>query len=276
MVWAVTMITAIGVLALVGRPSVAWFTFAWAGAGSVAALAGLLQVKALPSHPLSAFRWLRGHRDLAPRFLAEFGVTQGTGNLILFGIGSLTGLAQLGRLRAGQIALGPLNVLFAGAGLVTTPESVRLLRESPRRLVRGCRWISLALASGSVAWGALVLALPRGIGELFLGANWEGARSLLLPLAVGATGLGATYGPYAGLYALAAAKRSLRARYIDAFATLIMALAGAAVAGALGAAWGLAIAAGLENPVAWWQFRKALDEYADAHPEPTLDTTGSA
>jgi hypothetical protein len=120
------------------------------------------------------------------------------------------------------------------------------------------------------------LALPRGIGELFLGANWEGARSLLLPLAVGATGLGATYGPYAGLYALAAAKRSLRARYIDAFATLIMALAGAAVAGALGAAWGLAIAAGLENPVAWWQFRKALDEYADAHPEPTLDTTGSA
>jgi O-antigen/teichoic acid export membrane protein len=276
MVWAVVMLTAIAVLGLVGRPSVAWFTFTWAGAGSVAALAGMLQIKVLPSHPLAAFRWLRGHRDLAPRFLAEFGITQGTGNLILFGIGSLTGLAQLGRLRAGQIALGPLNVLFAGVGLVNTPEGVRLLRESPRRLLHGCRWISLALASAALAWGTLLLALPRGIGEILLGASWEAARSLLLPLTVGAAGLGATYGPYAGLYSLAAAKRSLRVRYIDALTTATMALAGAAVGGALGAAWGIAIAACLENPIAWWQFAKALDEYTDERQGALPGIRGSA
>jgi hypothetical protein len=253
MAWAVVMLTAIGVLGLVGRSTVAWFTFAWAGAGSIAALVALLQLKALPSHPLAAFRWLRGHRDLAPRFLAEFGVTQVTGQLLVFGVGSLTGLAQLGRLRAGQIALGPLNVLFAGAGLVTTPEGVRLLRESPARLIRGCGWVSLAL----------ILGLPQGVGELLLGANWEAARSLLLPLSIGAAGLGATYGPYQGLYALAAAKRSLRVRVIDALMTATMVLAGAAVGGAVGAAWGGAIAACLENPIAWWQFRKALNEYAD-------------
>jgi O-antigen/teichoic acid export membrane protein len=128
--------------------SVAWLTIAWASAGSVAAIVGVVQIRVLPSGPFAAIRWLRRHRELAPRFVAEFVVSSGVSNVTLFAIGGIAGLGELGRLRAGEIALGPLTVLFAGAGLVATPEGVRLLQESPRRLVHGCRWLSLLLAAG--------------------------------------------------------------------------------------------------------------------------------
>jgi O-antigen/teichoic acid export membrane protein len=262
--WAVVMFVALAALRETDRSSVAWFTFAWAGAGCVAALLGVLQLRVLPSGPVEAFRWLRQNRDLAPRFLAEFGVTSAASTLFLFGVGSLAGLAELGRLRAGQIAFGPLNVLFGGVGLVATPEGVRWLRRSPERLARGMRWLSLALASAPLVLGAVLLSLPRDVGEFLLGTNWEAARSLVLPLSIGTAGFGATFGAYTGLRALAAAKRSLRARSVDALTTLCFALAGAAAGGARGAAWGLAVGACLENLIAWWQFRKALGDYANA------------
>jgi O-antigen/teichoic acid export membrane protein len=269
------MFTAFVLLKQTDRSSVAWLTLAWASAGCVAALLGLLQLRVLPSGPLDAIRWLRSHRDLAPRFLAEFGLASGTSTFVMFGIGTLAGLAQLGQLRAGQIALGPLNVLFGGAGMVATPEGVRLLRESPRRLAQGCRWVSLALASGALAWGAILLSLPQSVGQFLLGVNWGGARSLFVPLTVGAAAFGVVFGAYVGLRSLAAAKRSLRARYLDAVATMGFALAGAAVGGATGAAWGFAIAGCLEIVIAWWQFRRALGEYeVDPSPARTADTAG--
>jgi O-antigen/teichoic acid export membrane protein len=275
LVWAVAMFAAFVLLRLADRSSVAWFTFAWAGAGLVAAAVGLIQVRVLPSGPAASIRWLRLHRDLAPRFLAEFALASGVTNVTLFGMGIVMGLAQLGRLRAGQIALGPLNVLFTGAGLVATPEGVRLLRESPRRLVHGCRWMSVVMVSGALAWAVVVLSLPRSVGELVLGANWQGARSLLVPLSIGAVGFGSAFGAWAGLRSLAAAKRSLRARFIDSLATLILALGGAALAGARGAAWGFAAAGCIRIVNAWWQFTRALAEHdANGEADSVVDASG--
>jgi O-antigen/teichoic acid export membrane protein len=275
LVWAVVMFVAFVLLRMTDRSSVAWFTFAWAGAGCVAAAVGLVQLRTLPSGPLASVGWLRVHRDLAPRFLAEFALASGITNLTLFGMGSVMGLAQLGRLRAGQIALGPLNVLFGGAGLVATPEGVRLLRESPRRLVHGCRWISVVLASGALAWAVVVVSLPRNVGEFLLGTNWAGARSLLVPLSIGAVGFGAAFGAWAGLRSLAAAKRSLRARWIDSIATMLLALSGAALGGALGAAWGFAGAGCIRIPNVWWQFSRALSEHeANVQTEAAVDASG--
>ncbi len=261
LLWAVVMFAAFALLRQAGLSSVAWFTLAWAGAGLLAAVVALFQLRALPSGPLSAIKWLRQNRDLASRYVAEFALNVGVANLIIFAIGTVAGLGQLGRLRAGQIALGPLNILFGGAGLVATPEGVRLLRESPKRLVHGCRWMSLVLASGVLAWGAVVLSIPRGVGELVLGGNWEGARSLLVPLLIGLTGSAFAFGAWAGLRSLAAARRSLRARCIDASLSLSFGVLGAYMAGATGAAWAFAVAGCLRIPNAWWQFSRGLREY---------------
>lgn len=259
-VWVVVMFAAFALLRYYDVSSVAWLTLGWASAGCLAAIVGVFQLKVLPSDPLSAARWLRGHRELAPRFVAEFLVSSGVSNLTLFAIGGIAGLGELGRLRAGEIALGPLTVLFAGAGLVATPEGVRLLHESPGRLVRGCRWLSLALVAGVIAWGAIVSIVPRAIGELLLRANWDTARSLLLPLSIALIGYGFSFGAWTGLRALAAARRSLRARCIDGALTFSLGLTGAYLGGATGVAWGYAVTGCLRSLNAWWQFTRALRE----------------
>ncbi len=265
-VWAVVMFAAFALLRHYDVASVAWLTLGWASAGSIAAIVGVFQLKLLPSGPLAAIRWLRRHRELAPRFVAEFAVSSGVSNLTLFAIGGIAGLGELGRLRAGEIALGPLTVLFAGAGLVATPEGVRLLHESPERLVRGCRWLSLALVTGVLAWGAVVSIVPRGIGELVLRANWDTARSLLLPLSIALIGYAVSFGAWTGLRALAAARRSLRARCIDGALTFSLGLTGAYFGGATGVAWGYAVTGCLRSLNAWWQFTRALRERARSSP----------
>jgi hypothetical protein len=259
-VWCVVMFAAFALLRYYDASSVAWLTLGWASAGALAAIVGIFQLKVRPSGPLAAVRWLRRHRDIAPRFFAEFAVSTGVSNLTLFAIGGIAGLGELGRLRAGEITLGPLTILFAGAGLVATPEGVRLLQESPRRLVRGCRWLSVALAAGVLAWGAILLLVPRAIGEFLLRANWDAAQPLLPLLVIWLIGYGLSFGAWTGLRSLAAAKRSLQARCIDGSLTFSFGLAGAYLGGAIGVAWGYAITGILKSLNAWWQFSRALGE----------------
>ena len=209
--WAAVMFTAFVLLREAGVASVTWFTFSWAGAGCVAAVVGLLQLKVLPCGPITAIRWLRGHSDIAPRFLAEFAITTGVSMMTVFAIGGIAGLGELGRLQAAQILLGPLNIMFSGVGLVATAEGVRLLRDSPRRLAHDCRWLSLALTTGVLAWGMIVVFVPRSIGESVLRTNWDAGRSLVAPLLIAFVGYASTFGASIGLHCLAAARRILRA-----------------------------------------------------------------
>ena len=263
-VWAVAMFAAFGLLRLYDVSSIAWLTLAWAGAGCLASIVGMVQLKLLPSGPVAAIRWLRHHREIAPRFLAEFLVSTGVSTVTLFAIGGIAGIGELGRLRAGEIALGPLSVLFAGAGMVATPEGVRLLRESPRRLVHGSRWLSLLLAASVLAWGIIIVFVPRGIGELVLRANWDVARPLLPPLLISLIGFALSFGAWTGLRSLAAARRSLHARCIDGALTFSFGLAGAYLGGATGVAWGYAVTGCLRTLNAWWHFSRALREHEPA------------
>jgi O-antigen/teichoic acid export membrane protein len=204
-VWTVAMFTAFALLRYYDVSSVASLTLGWAGSGCLAAVVGVFQLKLLPSRPMAAVKWLRHHREIAQRFLAEFVVSTGVSTLTLFVIGGIAGLDALGRLRAGEIALGPLSVLFTGAGMVATAEGVRLLRESPRRLVHACRWLSLALTVCVVVWGGVILFVPRNIGELVLRANWDAAHGLLTPLLIALIGYALSFGAWTGLRSLAAA-----------------------------------------------------------------------
>ncbi len=163
------MFATIGFLMSTGRSSIASLTGAWAASGCLATGVGIWQLRVGPSSPADAWRWLKRQRDLAPRFFTEFAVSIGAANLTFFAIGALAGLAALGQVRAGQIALGPLNVLFAGVGLVTVPESVRLLHESPRRLLIG----DSEIGAGDVRHVGEPIRLgeshdPPGIGRLLV------------------------------------------------------------------------------------------------------------
>jgi O-antigen/teichoic acid export membrane protein len=260
-VWAVVLFPGAALLLSSGKGSMRALMAVWAVAGLAAAAVGVAQTRVVP-RPDRFLWWLREQRDLAFRFFGEFVVSSGATQLSLFLIGAVATLADVGRLRAGQMLLGPLNILFLGAGLVAVAETARLLAESPRKMDQAVRMVSALLTLGTVTWAAVALLLPAAIGEAVMGRNWVGGRALLLPLAIGATGHALASGPMSGLRALAAARSSLRARMFDAVFTLALGVTGAAVAGARGAAWGYAIAGCLRVPNWLWHFHEARRSYS--------------
>ena len=99
-----------------------------------------------------------------------------------YGIGFILGLAAVGYLQAANTLMGPFQVMLYGMGLVALPEAARILRRSPRHMPLFCGLLSVGLALLALAWGvALLVALPRGLGNWLLGPIWRPAYPLVLP-----------------------------------------------------------------------------------------------
>jgi O-antigen/teichoic acid export membrane protein len=266
LVWTVALLAGLTTLLLTGTASVGWFVVAWGGAGTVAGLFGIAQASVVPA-PARTAEWVRTQRDLAPRFLGEFSLTTGVGQATTFGLGAIAGLVELGALRAGQILLGPLNVLFLGVSVVAVPEGVRALRGSREDLARFCRRLSFVLAAGALALGVGIWSVPDHIGTMVLRDNWAGGHSVVIPLAMGMALFGISMGAGVGLRSLAAARLSLRARLLVAPLLLVGPLTGATVAGAVGAAWGGTIAIALGVGIWWRFFLRGLRDHATQQGE---------
>jgi O-antigen/teichoic acid export membrane protein len=251
LVWALALVPALAALLISGKNSIALFMLAWGGAASVAAAVGIVQAGVVP-RPLRSLQWLRQQGDLTSRYLVEFVAFSGSVQLYFYGIGAFAGLAAVGSIRGGQLLLGPLNVLTMGIGIVAIPEAVRALAVSLRQLVVTTLIVSGVLVAGVVSWGLVVLLAPTHLGTAVLGPTWEPARQVVLPLVVMEALNAANTGAFVGLRALAAVRRSVRARLIASACFITGGIGGAALGGTSGAAWGLAIAAGV-NAVVWWQ-----------------------
>jgi hypothetical protein len=262
--WAVIMFAAVAVLLFADQASIPSLMFAWGGSGTLAGLVGALQARVIPD-PYATLRWFRAQRDLAGRYLGEFGALSGARQISLYAVGSMAGLAAAGAIRAAQILFGPIHILILGVRLVAVPEAVRMLKRSPRHLRAACDLLSAVLSGISAAWGLLILILPEAIGEALLGQTWSLAQRVTVPTAVAMAAGGISAGTLVGLRALAAARRSFRARVIVSALQILGTLAGAAAGGAVPAAWGLAagVVAGL--PVWMWHFRRALSEHGRPH-----------
>jgi O-antigen/teichoic acid export membrane protein len=260
LVWALALVPLFGSLLAWGDPPTWAFMLAWGAGASVAAAAGMVQTGVLP-RPSRTLAWLREQGDLTSRYLVELVAFSASVQLYLYGIGVIAGLAAVGAIRAGQLLLGPLNVLNMGIGMMAVPEASRALQVSLRRLGLTTVVISGVLAAGVVAWGLVVLLLPSRVGEQVLGPAWGPAREVLLPLVIMQALNSANTGAFVGLRALAAVRRSMRARLFASVSFISGALAGAVTGGVVGAAWGLAVAAGVNDLVWWWQLRRAFHDH---------------
>jgi hypothetical protein len=118
--------------------------------------------------------------------------------------------------------------------------------------------LSGGLAAVVMACGLIALAVPASVGTAILGPTWAPAHRVLLAVAVSFAAFGASIGGLVGLRALAAAKLSLRARLVSGPSAVVPAIAGAAVAGTQGAAWGYAIGTCIGAVAWWWFFREGL------------------
>ncbi|WP_371749730.1 hypothetical protein OG302_40410 [Streptomyces sp. NBC_01283] len=256
-VWGVALVPAMVVAARVG--SVSAFVLAWGASAAVAAVYGCFQSGIRPR--LTGGReWLRVHRDLSYRYLVENVGVSGASQLRAYGLGAIVGVSAVGVVRGAELLLGPFMAVLMGLSLVTVAEAARVLRQAPHRLGVFCLLLGGVQAVAALLWGAALLLMPDRLGEFVLGDVWGSASELIVPVTLGVAGAGLGTGAAAGLRALAAARRSLRSQLFASACYVAGGLGGAALAGTVGSAWGVAAATVCGSAVWWLQLRAALRE----------------
>ena len=263
LVWGLALVPAMVVMVATGHSTVGWFIVAWGGSAGFAAVVGALQVRLIP-HPTEAIRWLRQHWDLASRYLVESVSLSSATQIRLYGLAAIAGLAAAGSLRAAELLLGPLNTVIMGIALMAVPEAAGLLRQSVHRLQRFCLLLSGLGAGGALVWGMALLMLPDPVGQQILHSAWDPASELLVPVTLAVAWFGLSVGAWAGLRALGAATRSLRAQVIASVVYLVGSLGGAALGGTAGAAWGSAVGTLIGTAVWWWELEQEVRDAKSA------------
>ena len=275
-IWAAALAPALYLAHLHG--TVFEFVLAWGAAGGVAAAFGFLQVRVMPSLS-GAGMWLRQQRDLGSRYMIENLCNSTAGQLRMYGLGAIAGLAAVGAVRGAVLMLGPFLAVLMGLALVAVPEAARMLRRSSRQLLLFCLVLGAGQAVAALCWGLVLLfLLPDGAGRVILGEVWDPASALILPVTLELMAASLATGAAAGLRALGAASRSLRAQLTSSAGYLIGGLVGAVMAGALGSAWGVAVAVLLTSSLWWMELRAALSAWTTrqpADPGQQPDPTGS-
>lgn len=269
LVWGVALVPAMVVAARVG--SVEAFVLAWGASAAVAAVYGCFQSGIRP-RTTGAREWLREHRDLGYRYLVENVTNSGASQLRAYGLGAIVGVGAVGVIRGAELLLGPFMAVLMGLSLVTVAEAARVLRRAPHRLGTFCLLLGGGQAAAALFWGGALLLVPDRVGELVLGGVWSSASELIVPVTLGVAGAGLGTGAAAGLRALGAARRSLRSQLIASACYVIGGLGGAAVAGTVGSAWGVAAATVCGSAVWWLQLRSALRE-RHQNPIPEVRTS---
>ncbi|CAL9672866.1 MULTISPECIES: hypothetical protein [unclassified Streptomyces] len=268
-VWALALVPAMVVAAYVG--SVTAFLLAWGGSAAVAAVYGCFQSGIRP-RPTGAREWHRDHRDLGYRYLVENVGVSGAGQIRAYGLGAIVGVGAVGVIRGAELLLGPFLAVLMGLSLVTVAESARVLRQAPERLGKFCFLLGAGQTVAATLWGAALLLVPDGLGELVLGDVWSASSQLIVPVTLSVAGAGLGTGAAAGLRALAAARRSLRCQLFASACYVAGGLGGAVAGGTVGSAWGAAAASVCGSAVWWLQLRAALRERHD-HPIPEVRNT---
>ncbi|MFD6071036.1 MULTISPECIES: MATE family efflux transporter [Amycolatopsis] len=264
-VWGIALVPAL-FIAHRWFDTVVAFILAWGLSGAVAAGYGCLQAGVRPD-PRGTLEWLKRHRDLGTRYLVENVSNSGSTQLRMYGLGAIAGLTSVGAVRGAELLLGPFFALLMGLSLVTVAESARVLQRAPHRLRRFCAVLGAGQAVAALLWGLALLLVPDDAGRFVLGDVWDPASELILPVTIGIAAAGFNTGAAAGLRALGAAKRSLRAQLINSAGYVGLGLIGAFLAGAPGSAWGVALAITSGSSVWWLQLHSALKEHLTSEKE---------
>jgi len=264
-VWAVLQLALLGALFATDTANVATCVLAFGGAGLASAALGLLQTRIRP-RPSSAPGYVRAHLDLGGRYVVENIAISGARQVRFVVLGGIVGLGAVGDVRAAEMLMGPFLVILMGMSQVAVPEAAHVLRTAPQRLGRFCLAFGSLQALAAALWGALMfVVLPWHLGDLLLGSLWQPAAALLPWVIAGMVAGGFEIGAAAGVRALGAARRSLRAQLTFSFLYLTGGTVGALVDGARGTCIGVAIATAIGAVVWWYQLQRARAEYAATH-----------
>jgi O-antigen/teichoic acid export membrane protein len=266
LVWAISQIGLVLVVLTSSEPSVDLLIMAWGASGTFAALFGFVQMRARPDLR-GGLAWLRSHRDIGLPRLGQFGLSGGSEQLIVYGIGLVAGLRTVGVIQAADVLFRPLNFVAQGVWVATFPEGVRLRDRSVRALRLSMTAVSGALAISALLAGGFFLVIPEDLGSQLLQQNWPLAQPIIGYLFLVKLFFWIAQGPRMGILIVGAAPRAFRTQLLLTPLNLVANLAGAALGGAQGAVMGGAAAWSVAAVVWWWQFLAASGQHADAADE---------
>jgi len=240
--WLVLLFGAVAALGATDHRSLAWFVLAWAGTGALAGLLTIAQHRG--AHIRPGLAWLRYTWSFSWRYLISYASTQGTALAGSGAVGGIAGARGLAGVNGAVLLVRPFATVQVAAIAAGVGETTRA-QEDLARVRRQARRISALAAAAAFVNGAVALALPDSVGRLVLGDTWSAARPLLLATSVQILFLGAMTGLRAGLLGRRAIRRVMAIDVASTALVLVATVAGAAVDGARGAVWAVAMAQGL-------------------------------
>jgi O-antigen/teichoic acid export membrane protein len=268
--WAAVQFLGIGLLSALTTPTAATLVLVWGGAAGVCVAVALWQLQVRPDL-WGARSWLREHRDLSGYLLAEYLLGAGAfqGGILAVGaiIGGGEGLAIVGAFKAAQVVLGPLNMLATALQTFALPELSRRDWLTHRQRWRVALAMGGFMASVATVYALVLVVMPETAGRLLFSTSWDGAREVLLPMAIGVTAGMLCQGNALVIYSMGLARRTFRIMAIEAPLVFTLMIGGALTAGAVGAAWGMCLDQVSLVPLWFWTLRGVLREF----PEPDGD-----
>lgn len=254
--WALTQFAAVGGQFLLRATSASLFVLSWGLAGGIAAMLGGIQFGARP-RPAQTRRWVTAHWDQSGFYLGQWAAVFGSAQCAFLLIALLGTAADVGALRAAQVLLGPVTMLYLALYSFALPEIARRPTLSSRRRLQVAGMLSVTVVAANLIWGALLLAVPDSIGQDLLGDTWTPTR-LVLPASIAlAAASGLSMGPAITLRGMGHAWAPLRITLLLAPLLLILTVVGFLLAELRGAVAGMALAYGALAPLWWIQLRRA-------------------
>ena len=228
----------------------AMMVLAW----SLGALPGAI----LATHRFGLWRWLasgpvgwwRRGSQLGGTFTIDFALMSAAGQAGKYATGALGDVAGAGSLRAGELLGSPLSTLTQAMRLHVLGKGGHLVaaRDQPavRRLIRSS--ILWMLTACVVYYSILGVGSTTVLPSLF-GDQWDEVWRIFGAVVVASVGRSLASSGLMALQLTGERRVLLRTRSLDAGLTLALSVAGAALYGYVGAAWGLAIANAIMAPV---------------------------
>jgi O-antigen/teichoic acid export membrane protein len=252
LIWlAVQVVVTLALLRVMPQAGPALLVLAWA-AGAAAALGiGLWQVRLTPTlRKVSA--WFAEDRARVSSFFGDFAMQSGSTYAWGYLIAVLGRVEDVAAVRGGLLLFAPLDALFLSVRVVTLPSLARYATVGSSSLRRQARLIAALSAAVATTWAAVALSLPHEVGRAALGATWDVVTPIVIPLALASVSRYVSMAPQTGLWALGDARSIVSLRVTVTLIILGSVTVGTSVAGALGAAMGLAVA-NVTQCILWWR-----------------------
>ncbi len=238
-----------------------WAHFAALAIGTIAAcIVGMWRLDVRPS--LGAARaWPARSRSIWPGLLVDTTLVQAQRQLsswLILGYGTLGAVAGY---RGTQTAFRPLGIATSGVKVATLPylSSLHGSDHSRPRALGRAHWASGLLGAAASAVTVGVFFLPDAAGRAVLGDTWDAMDRFVVPVGITQITQSLAVGAQLLLMASGRIRRLARIR-LGALSFHVGAMAiGGVTAGAVGAAYGLAITNAAVLPI-WWLSASSRDE----------------